>query len=59
MTNRIYRVILVILIALGIFFLGAIVDVANPLRNLIFTILSAALITIGYILGKGYEASTN
>lgn len=52
MAKVIYRILLVISAALCIFFLGAIIDVANPIRNLLITVGVTAILAIGYILGR-------
>lgn len=52
MAKLIYRVFLGIAVALGIFFLGAIVNIANPVRYLLYTIGIIAILSVGYFLGK-------
>lgn len=52
MAKLIYRVILIIAVALGIFFLGAIVNIANPVRYLLITGGIVVILSIGYLLGK-------
>lgn len=52
MARVIYRILLIIAAALGIFFLGAIIDIANPVRYLLITVGVVAVLSIGYFLGK-------
>mgnify|MGYP004612474629 CR=1 FL=1 len=52
MAKIIYRILLIIAAALCIFFLGAIINVPNPIRNLLITIGITVVLTIGYLLGR-------
>lgn len=55
MAKTFYRILMIIAVLLCIFFLGAIIGIANPIKCLLVTIGIAALITLGYILGSKSE----
>jgi len=55
MATVIYRVLLTISAVLIVFFLGAMVGIANPDRLLLITVVATAILIIGFVLGKSSQ----